>query len=75
MGKTSTPELPHFARTLRRLREEAGLSVTDLSREASVDRGYLWHLERGTKEPSLEVARRLGRALGCGLAAFDEPGK
>ena len=53
-----------FARRLRALRESAGLSVYALAQQSGVSRQYLGELERGEKEPSLEVARKLAAAFG-----------
>lgn len=52
-----------FARRLRDLREGAGLSVYALARRSGVTRQYLAELERGEKEPSLEIARKLAEAF------------
>lgn len=68
------PTKPHsdtFAARLASLRTEAGLSVYALAQRSGVSRMYLGELERGTKEPSLEVARKIAAALGRSLSAWE----
>lgn len=63
---------PTFASILARLREAQGWTVYRLAQESGVSKQFLAELERGEKQPSLAVAGKLARALGVGLAAFDE---
>jgi len=50
--------------TIRRLRQERGLSQEKLSETAQVSSGYLSKLERGVyKQPSFEVLSRIAAAL------------
>jgi transcriptional regulator with XRE-family HTH domain len=54
-----------LSRVLRDLREAKGLSQVALAKTAKVERTYLVKLESGDKKnPSLEVLKRLARALG-----------
>jgi len=54
---------------IRRLREEKGWTQEKLAARAKVTQGYIAHLEAGTRQRlSLEVADRLARALGVGVA-------
>jgi transcriptional regulator with XRE-family HTH domain len=54
---------------IRRLREEKGWTQAKLAAQAKVTQGYIAQLETGTrKRLSLEVADRLARALGVGVA-------
>jgi transcriptional regulator with XRE-family HTH domain len=57
-----------FGCNLRRLREEAGLSVAELARVAGLSRQYIHRLENGQHEPPLETVTRLADALACDLA-------
>lgn len=41
-----------IGKRLRELREDAGLSVQDVSRILGVSISYITHLERGTKRPT-----------------------
>jgi transcriptional regulator with XRE-family HTH domain len=53
-----------FARNLRTLRSEKGLSQDDLAYEAKVSRSYLSQLEKGVFYASLNVIGRLADTLG-----------
>jgi len=61
-----------FARRLASLREAACLSVYALAQQSGVSCQYLAELERGEKEPSLEIARKLAAAFGRSLDCWDE---
>lgn len=52
-----------FARNLRRLRNEKGLSQDDLAYEANVSRSYMSQIEKGTYYVSLRVIGRLTECL------------
>jgi len=54
-----------LATVLMKLRESKGVTQEDLAKRARVSRGYLAALEAGHKKnPSLEILKRLARALG-----------
>jgi transcriptional regulator with XRE-family HTH domain len=58
---------------IRDLREKKGLTQEELAFKAKVTPGYVAQLELGLrKNPSLDVVRRLARALGVPLARFLE---
>jgi transcriptional regulator with XRE-family HTH domain len=58
---------------LRRLRKIKGLSQEELARKARVSQPYLSQLEAGTyKNPSIEILRRLAKALGVPVTALLE---
>ncbi|MCD6194100.1 MAG: ImmA/IrrE family metallo-endopeptidase [Candidatus Aminicenantes bacterium] len=48
-----------LGRRLRQLREEAGLSQSDLARSVGLSPEHIWNLEHGTRMPSLESLTRL----------------
>ncbi|MFI1997016.1 helix-turn-helix domain-containing protein [Actinoplanes sp. NPDC020271] len=52
-----------FARKLKELREQQGLSLRRLGRMVHCSHGYLWDLETGTKRPSEAIAVLLDSAL------------
>ncbi|MEV6598038.1 helix-turn-helix transcriptional regulator [Actinoplanes sp. NPDC051346] len=52
-----------FARELRRLRAERGLSLRDLAAAAHYGKSYLHELETGRKPPTVAIASRLDDAL------------
>lgn len=53
-----------FARNLRQLRHEKGLSQEALADEAGIDRTYVSALERGVYSPSITIVAKLAAALG-----------
>jgi transcriptional regulator with XRE-family HTH domain len=58
---------------IRHLREKNGLTQEELAFKAKVTPGYVAQLELGLRtNPSLDVVRRLARALGVPLARFLE---
>ncbi|MEU9186711.1 helix-turn-helix domain-containing protein [Streptomyces sp. NPDC048484] len=52
-----------FPAQLRRLRQERGLSLSDLARQTHYSKGYLSKIENGMKRASVDVARLCDRAL------------
>lgn len=60
-----------FARRLRVLRESAGLSIPVLAARADMPRQTIHHLENGDRQPSLDTAKRLAKALRVSLAQFE----
>lgn len=61
-----TAESPHpvIAAAVRRERERAGLTLTELARRAGVAKSTLSQLESGSGNPSVETLWALGVALG-----------
>lgn len=70
------PEVRLDGARLRRLREEAGLTLTGLANAASVSKAHLSYIENGQREASPPVAARLAQALGVALVDLRsaEPG-
>ena len=62
-----------LASDLRRLRLDAGLSLSQVSAAAGVDRSTLSRLESGELRPSLETYVRIATALGADLHARPYP--
>ncbi|TQE25727.1 helix-turn-helix domain-containing protein [Streptomyces ipomoeae] len=52
-----------FPAQLRRLRQERGLSLTDLARQTHYSKGYLSKIETGTKRATVDVARFCDQVL------------
>lgn len=59
-----------IARTLRRERETAGLSVSELARRAGISKATVSQLEGGAANPSVETLWALGVALGVPFAVL-----
>jgi len=53
----------NIARTIRIHRQDAGLTQAELAGRVGVESTYLSALERGKKEPSISLLRRLALAL------------
>jgi len=52
-----------FGRTMRRLREDLGLSQEALADIAHVHRTYIGGIERGERNPTLTTIQRIAKAL------------
>lgn len=57
-----------FGGNVRRRREEAGLTLEQLSAQSSVSRAMLSKVERGEKSPTIGVASRIAHALDTPLS-------
>lgn len=57
-----------FARVLQRERRTRGLSQEQLAHKAGVHRTYVGLIERGQRNPTIEVGHALARALGTSLS-------
>jgi transcriptional regulator with XRE-family HTH domain len=53
-----------LARNLRRLRKEKGWSQERYADEADIHRTYISDLERGARNPTIEVIEKLARGFG-----------
>jgi len=53
----------HLGKTIRILRQAKGLSMKDLAEEADVSTPFLSLVERGARQPSLSVLRRIAEGL------------
>lgn len=52
---------------IRTRREELGLSQMEIAEKAGVSQAMLCQIERETKNPSLQVAAEIAKALRCEL--------
>jgi transcriptional regulator with XRE-family HTH domain len=59
-----------FGLTLKKLRQEKGLSQEALATHSGFHRTYISLLERGEKSPSLSTLDRLSQALDISLSEF-----
>lgn len=56
-----------FGDAVRKHRELLRLSQEELAARAVIDRTYISGVERGVRNPTLEVMQRIARALGVDL--------
>src|SRR5690348_2219865 len=73
MDQPTSPPLAAIAASLRRERERAGLSLTEVARRAGLAKSTLSQLEAGTGNPSIETLWALGVALGVPFSRLVEP--
>ena len=57
-----------FGRLVRKRRRDLDMSQEELGDTAKLNRGYISDIERGIRNPSLEVIDRIAKALGMDLA-------
>ncbi|GAA4847867.1 helix-turn-helix domain-containing protein [Saccharopolyspora rosea] len=67
------PPLEIIAVSLRRERERAGLTLTELAKRAGIAKSTLSQLESGTGNPSVETLWALGVALGVPFSRLVDP--
>ncbi len=66
-------DLRHIVgQNVKRLREAKGLSQEDFSFEAKLHRTYISGVERGVRNPTVEVLERIAKALGVSPSALLE---
>jgi transcriptional regulator with XRE-family HTH domain len=67
LGATSFDPVPAtaFGQVVQEIRLARGLAQEALALTAGVDRGFLGHLERGTRQASLAVVLKIAKALEC----------
>lgn len=53
-----------FARSVRKLRHEQGLSQEDLGEQSGLTRNYIGMIERGETSPTLDAVEAIAKALG-----------
>ena len=61
-----------FGETVRALREASGVAQEALALNADMDRSYLGKVERGEKQPSLDIVFRLAVVLSVSPAELVE---
>jgi transcriptional regulator with XRE-family HTH domain len=68
-GNLAGPEV--FAKRLRQLMKGRGLTAYALAKRAGLTRQSVSYLLAGDREPNWTTVRKLARALGVGVEAFD----
>lgn len=69
----SGPPLAVIAAAIRRERERAGISLSELAKRAGLAKSTLSQLESGTGNPSVETLWSLGVALGVPFSRLVDP--
>ena len=59
-----------FGRRVRKARKANGLSQEQLAHEAESNRTYVSDVERGTRNPSIEVVERIAKALNVSMGSL-----
>ena len=57
---------------IRRIREMKEIPQVELAEKAGVTQAMICQIERGTKNPSIQVAAEITGVLGCALEDFLE---
>jgi HTH-type transcriptional regulator/antitoxin HipB len=60
-----------FAKRLKMLRQQAGLTQNQLALRAGLNLSTIRHFEQGLREPTYATLVKLCQALGVSLAAFE----
>jgi transcriptional regulator with XRE-family HTH domain len=60
-----SPDHIRFGKRIKELRLAKGLTQEMLAAKIGVDRSYMGFLERGERNPSLEVILKIAKALGA----------
>src|SRR5688572_538169 len=61
---------PLIGRAIRRLRLDAGLTLSAVAERSGLNLGYLSQVENDKASPSLETLQALAEAIGCPIAWF-----
>ncbi|MCD7780125.1 MAG: helix-turn-helix transcriptional regulator [Candidatus Gastranaerophilales bacterium] len=56
-----------FAKKLKEIRQQRGLSQEDLALLCNIDRTYIGRLERHERKPSLLIADKIAKGLGLDI--------
>ncbi|MBO6261117.1 MAG: helix-turn-helix transcriptional regulator [Bacilli bacterium] len=57
---------------IRYLRQQKNMTIEDLALEAGINRNYLGDLERGTRNPTVDILNRISVALDVTLSVLFE---
>lgn len=57
---------------IKKRREALNVSQRDLAEQVGIAQPFLCQVERGTKNPSLQVAAEIAKVLGCDLQDLAE---
>ena len=57
---------------IRRIREEKGMMQVELAEKVGISQAMICQIERGTKNPSLQVSAEIAKVLHCDISDFME---
>lgn len=60
-------EIQRFAKNMKKLREDKGLSQGDVHRATKIDRAYISNLEAGKQNPTLGTISKIAEAIGVNV--------
>ncbi|MDG2532211.1 helix-turn-helix transcriptional regulator [Sphingomonas sp. HITSZ_GF] len=66
------PDLIHFGKTVRRLREAEGISQEELAHRCGLHRNYIGGIERGERNVGLKAVFSLAHGLGVQAVSLFE---
>lgn len=69
-ARKSSEDGSEFGARVRRLRDEAGMTLEDLAEASGVSRAMLSKVERGEKNPTIAVGSRIARGLGASFSTL-----
>ena len=74
-GRTTVTDerITNLGHRIRELRKERGITQEGLAALAGIDRGYMGHIERGSRNISVVKILAIADALSVGPAALFEP--
>ncbi|GFI16413.1 HTH-type transcriptional regulator SinR [Lachnospiraceae bacterium] len=60
----------NVGKNIRRIREQTGFTQAYVAEQAGVTQAMLCQIERGTKNPSLQLGAEIARILNCSLESL-----
>jgi len=69
-GRPPTKEAPPFGQRMATLRQERGMSQTELAERLNMSRAMVTYYERKATNPTADVIQRIADALGVGVDAL-----
>jgi Predicted transcriptional regulators len=63
-------EKMNVGKNIRRIREQTGFTQAYVAEQAGVTQAMLCQIERGTKNPSLQLGAEIARILNCSLESL-----
>lgn len=69
-GRPPTKQAPPFGQRMAALRQERGMSQTELAARLNMSRAMVTYYERKAKNPTAEIIQRIADALSVGVDAL-----